>query len=83
MNEPGTEWIDNSVRYVATEAYGIEGTTGYFAYLPGSFTYDKQEGFIQWVGMPRAWGDKVPERINFCGIYNIGKDEGMSSGDLY
>ena len=76
--KPGTTWIDDGVRVIAAGAYGMmageSGPEGSFAsefilYLPGAPTADLPKGFLDSIGMPRAWSE-IPEKLPVYGLYN-------------
>jgi hypothetical protein len=75
----GEERIDDGVRIVAGEPYGLEGLDSsdeILLYLPGRPTEDLPEGFLDWVRI--AW-DETPATMPFFGLYNVTGDEGFFS----
>ena len=68
----GKEWIDNQVRYVASEPYGIEGGEEFILYLPGTPMSELTEDGRRWYQMPRALSDEeLPETLPCYGLYNV------------
>jgi hypothetical protein len=76
--KPGTTWIDDGVRVIASDAYGMmagesaqEGSfaSEFILYLPGAPTADLPKGFLDSIGMPRAWSE-VPAKLPVYGLYN-------------
>ena len=64
-------WIEDGVRYVVADPYGFDNGKEFRVYMPGSRTADLPEEFVQWVSMPRAWGNDVPATLPITGIYNV------------
>ena len=77
-NEVGDEWIEDGVRYVASEPYGLDNADEIMVYLEGTPTADLPEEFISWIAMPRAWGEDIPEVLPCQGLYNVAGQEGFS-----
>ena len=85
--KPGTTWIDDQVRKIASEAYGLtpdqggmEGAAGseFILYLPGAPTADLPDGFIDSIRMPRAWSE-VPAKLPCYGLYNVQAETAFSA----
>ncbi|MBQ3403896.1 MAG: hypothetical protein IJG63_00555, partial [Oscillospiraceae bacterium] len=70
-------WIEDGVRYIASDPYGFDNGKEFRVYMPGSKTADLPEEFIQWVAMPRAWGSNIPETLPMTGIYNVAGQMGF------
>ena len=47
-NTIGTEEIEDGIRYVYSEPYGISGGETFYLYLPGKPISELSEGFIGW-----------------------------------
>ena len=62
----GTTWIDNGVRYIACEAYGLEGTQ-YVLYLPETPMEQLPEALTSWL----PYWDDVPETLSRYAIWNL------------
>ena len=77
-NEVGDEWIEDDVRYVASEPYGLDNADEIMVYLEGTPTADLPEEFLSWIAMPRAWGEDIPEVLPCQGLYNVAGQEGFS-----
>ena len=45
---PGEEWIEDGIRYIAAEAYGLEEGTEYLLYSPETPTEGLDEEFLTW-----------------------------------
>lgn len=77
-NEVGDEWIEDDVRYVASEPYGLDNADEIMVYLEGTPTADLPEEFLSWIAMPRAWGENIPDVLPCQGLYNVAAQEGFS-----
>jgi hypothetical protein len=79
-DEIGTEWIENEIRFVASEPYGFESGKEFLIYLPGSTVSKLPEEFVNWIAMPLAWTrDDIPKVLPFYGLYNVSEGYGMFS----
>lgn len=68
--EPGEERIEDNIRYVSEEAYGINEGDEFIVYPKGFPTADMEESALTWAALTMAWGDNVPEQLTDCVIYN-------------
>ncbi len=73
-NYGGEDYI---VRYVYSNVYGIDDGGMYLLILEGTPLDMLPADYIDWVSMPHAWGDNIPENLPFNGIYNIGSSCGF------
>ena len=76
-NEVGDEWIEDDVRYVASEPYGLDNADEIMVYLEGTPTADLPEEFLSWIAMPQAWGENIPDVLPCQGLYNVAAQEGF------
>lgn len=76
--EPGTEWIEEGVLYIASGAYGIEsaddgsGTVPgehFVLYPPETEISGLDEEFLMW--WPEKFTEPVPPTLGMYGIWNI------------
>lgn len=78
--EPGEEWIENEIKYIASEPYGLEEGKEFLLYLPEAPMSELPESFVEWISMPLAWGnDGRPETLPFYGLYNVTGEYGFFS----
>ncbi len=70
----GSEEILDGTKYIYSEAYGLETGKDFYFYFPGIRMGALPKDFVDWVGMPRAWGYDIPEKLPFYGLFN--KDGG-------
>ena len=72
-SEPnGNEWIDDQVRYVASDPYGIAGGDEFILYFPGTPMSELTDEGRQWYQMPRALSDEdLPQTLPCYGLYNV------------
>ena len=77
QREPETEEIIDGVRYIYSDAYGLDGED-FYLYLPGSRVADLPQAFRDWVGYHDP--DAVQEEeLSFYGLYNVQGELGFSS----
>ena len=85
--EPGTEWIESGVRFIASGAYGLENTdfdTGatlskeFVLYPPDTKVSELDEVFLSWWPERYTMGE-MPETLGVYGIWNIDAKTGFFS----
>ena len=76
--EEGEEWIEDEIRYVWSEPYGLTDADRVYIYLPGAPTNELPREFMRWISMPRAWGDDVPLLLPCWGLYSVNDETGFS-----
>ena len=64
---PGEEWIEDGIRYIAAEAYGLEEGTEYLLYSPETPTEGLDEEFLTW--WP-SWNVEDTGTLNCWGLWN-------------
>ena len=65
----GEEWIEDGVKYIGAEPYGLESGEEFYLYLPGTQVENLSEDFISW-----AMFDLYEEPIETMpgyGLYNV------------
>ena len=67
QEEPDTEWIEDGIRYIASEAYGLEKGTEFFLYSPETPTEGLDEEFLTW--WP-SWNVEDTGTLNCWGLLN-------------
>ncbi len=76
---PAEEWIEDGVRYVSSNPYGLDNADEIMVYLPGAWIQDLPNEFVDWVAMPHAWSwDDLPVLLPCYGLYNVAGEEGWS-----
>ena len=76
--EIDSERIEDGVRIITSNPYGMDNADIFELYLPGRVTADLPEAFIQWVASPNVWSmDDIPDELPLYGLYNIGGEEGF------
>jgi len=76
--ELDSERIENGVRILTTDPYGMDSADEFMLYLPGRATADLPAEYLDWVSMPNVWIDgEIPEALPFYGLYNVGGMEGF------
>ena len=76
--EPGEEWQEDGILYIASEPYGLDNGGTFCLYLPGAPTADLPEAFCEWIRMPRAWSE-MPATLDLYGLYNVNAEEGFGA----
>lgn len=77
QREPGTSWIEDEIRYVAAEAYGLDGGTEFILYTPETPVEGLSEMFLSW--WPGRFEDPASKTLSCYGIYNKAEETGFFS----
>lgn len=77
-NQPGTEENIDGVRYIYTEAYGLDEAEEILIYLPGIPLDKLPEAYRSWVGYYDL-ESTIDTTLPFYGIYNVVPECGFSS----
>ena len=67
QEEPDTEWIEDGIRYIASDAYGLEEGTEFLLYSPETPTEGLNEEFLIW--WP-SWNVEDTGTLNCWGLLN-------------
>ena len=67
--EQGKEWVEDGVRYVSSEPYGVEQGKDFILYLPDTPTDGLNEEFLSW--WPGQYQEDQPDTLDFYGLYNV------------
>lgn len=77
---PGDEKIEDQIRYIYSDPYGLDNADEFFIYLPGAEIAALPEGFLNWAKMwlnSRTNGTATTLPSGFYGIYNVGGEQGF------
>ncbi|GHU80973.1 hypothetical protein FACS1894191_7310 [Clostridia bacterium] len=77
----GEEKIVDGVKVITAEPVGFENADEFLLYLPGRNTRDLPTKFLDWVSVVRIFDDepKLPTKLPFYGLYNVGGEAGFWS----
>ena len=73
------EAIEDEIRYVTTDPYGIKAGNDMLLFLPGTPVDALPEGFLFWA---HILGDDVPDALSCYGLYDEAEDTGFVSYPL-
>lgn len=73
----GTEYIENDIRYIVSEPYGMENADEFYIYLPGASMAELPKAFLSWTHIDRDIRDTLPS--GYYGIYNAGGEKGFTA----
>lgn len=84
-NPVGTEEIKDGIRYIYSDAYGLDNPKEILIYLPGIPIEELPEGYLSWVAS--NWRMDYEFTLNnttlpFYGLYNVIEEQGFSSYDI-
>ncbi len=76
----GEEWLEDGVRYISSEAYGIEGGNEFIFYTPQTPLSELSEEFLLWHQsyLPK---NPDPEMLGCYGIRNVKLEQGFFTYD--
>lgn len=78
-DDAGIEWIEDGVRYISAEPYGMEGGEEFLFYLPQTPVAGLSEQFLSW--WPGRYEDPQPDTLSYYGILNVTTGYGFFSYD--
>ena len=64
---PDTEWIEDDIRYIASEPYGMEGGKEFYLYSPETPTEALDENFLSWWPV---WNVEGGDTLGCWGLWN-------------
>lgn len=79
--ETGREWIEDQVRFVAAEPYGMMGEE-FILYLPGTPAEQLNEEFLDWWPDAHLWRAGSLDRLTGYGLYNRSTGQGFCTSWL-
>lgn len=72
IEEPTTETIENGVKIIPSDPYGIEGGKAFMLFLPGASVADYPHEYADWIQMSSEWSsDETFDDIPFYGLFNV------------
>lgn len=77
----GLEWIEDGIRYVAAEPYGLEAGREFYLYLPETSIDGLPEEFLSWWPGYYLRKEESPRILSVYGLYNKEKGYGFFSYD--
>lgn len=76
--EVGSEEIIDGIKYIYSEAYGLDNAKEFYIYTTQAPLKELPEGFLSWIGFIEQIDGKG-EYLPFYGLYNIETESGFSS----
>ncbi len=76
-DEVGTEWIENGIRFVAAEAFGLVGGTEFILYTPEAPTAELAEEFLSWNPGGYIWIEEKHETLERYALRNLATEDGF------
>ena len=81
----GTEEIKDGIRYIYSEAYGLDNPKEILIYIPGMPIEELPEGYLSWVRTNWAMDFEFTSNnttLPFYGLYNVNSEQGFSSYNI-
>ncbi len=77
---PGEEWIEERVRYIGGNPYGLDDADELMLYLPGRPTDDLTDDCVSWIFMAEGWSwDERGSNLSGYVLYNINAGEAFTA----
>lgn len=73
VEAPGAEWIEDGIKYIAAEPYGLLGGNDFILYTPETPVAELPEIFLLW--WPMRY--EAPETLSAYGIFNPAEETGF------
>ncbi len=77
--EVGEVWIEEGIRYIGSEAYGIKDGEEFIFYLPDILPQELEEPFLEWWPDWNLWKNGSIQTLLSYGIWNVTTGEGFFS----
>ena len=75
---PGNEVIQDRVRYVSADPYGLDNAQEVMLYCPGAKLADLPEYFLLWTNQGPKEDVSPEDTLSFYGLYNVNESEGFA-----
>ncbi len=75
-------WIEEGVRYIGSEAYGLKDGEEFFFYLPDTSPGELNEAYLSWWPDRHLWEVGSIQTLLSYGIWNVETEEGFFSSWL-
>ncbi|MCM1216453.1 MAG: M56 family metallopeptidase [Lachnospiraceae bacterium] len=75
--EKEKEWIEDEIRYIGSEAFGVEGGEEFILYLPYTPPEGLDEEFLSWWPDNYLWRDGSVTRLSAYGLHNVNTGAGF------
>lgn len=75
--EAGREWIEDQIRYIASEPYGLAGGENFALYVPDTPADQLNEEFLSWWPDAYLWREGSLDTLSAYGLYNCNTGEGF------
>lgn len=75
---PGNEVIQDQVRYVSADPYGLDNAQEVMLYCPGARLADLPEYFLLWTNLGPKDEVGPEDTLSFYGLYNVNESEGFA-----
>ncbi|MCH5344561.1 MAG: hypothetical protein J1E64_11025 [Acetatifactor sp.] len=76
-SEVDKEWIEDQVRYIGSEAYGVAGGEEFILYLPDTPAEGLNEDFLDWWPDVYLWRQGSVKILSAYGLYNVNTGQGF------
>ncbi len=76
----GEEWIEDGIRYIASEPNGLVGGTEFAFYLPTTPIANMSEDFLFWWPLKYEHNTSPKETLSYYGIMNVATYDGFFGG---
>jgi len=81
--EPETSWIEDGVRYIASEAYGVAGGDEFILYAPGISANELPAACRDWWPDAYHWRNGMLDQLEGWALYNVNTGQGFFTRWMY
>ena len=81
--EPETSWIEDGVRYIAAEAYGVAGGEEFILYAPGISADELPAACRDWWPDAYHWRNGMLDQLEGWALYNVNTGQGFFTRWMY
>lgn len=76
-DEVGKEENKDGIRYIYSDAYGLDDSEYFFMYLPGTPLAELSEEFLRWIGYHNGMEGTTDTELPFYALYNVEQEYGF------
>ena len=76
-DEVGKEENNDGIRYIYSDAYGLDDSEYFFMYLPGTPLAELSEEFLRWIGYHNGMEGTTDTELPFYALYNVEQEYGF------
>lgn len=80
MHDINEEWIEDNIKYIASEAYGLSGGEEFFLFLPETLIGNLSEEFLSWARVSKN-EENADNELGRWGLLNLNTSHGFFTSE--